>query len=263
MATNLFISYPDIPLRASTFTSTNAADTGYSLYDTISGSRAKIFRTASTGITTFNFDYDLGASVTASIDHVILARANLIKGNNNDAGNPTYTVKADSSTAYANTIIAATDISTANMKGPRSEDSISVISASTAYRYWRVSIGSSAAASLDYIPISKIYLGTGFDMGRDPLYSRVLQRDTQTDNNREPLYRIDMQWEGITDAKAQSFISSIANYADIHPVFLYTSSYHDILNEHRVIHCRIKTYTITPRKRPNTNTIKVIFEECV
>ena len=258
MATSLLISYPDIPLRA-TMTVSGAASSGYTAFDTITGPRELIYKTDSSAAS-FNFDYDLGVGVTASANHLIVARANLISGHES-SGTPTVTLKADTSAAYANTIQAATNVSTANFYGPQSNDMIMTFSASTAYRYWRFLV--TAGTSIDFCPVSKIYFGTGFDMGRDPEYARTLQRDVMRNGNREGRYIVIAKWEGITDAKAQSFISTIAQYRDIHPVFLYTTSYHDILNELKVIHCYLKIYRITQRKRPNNNTIMCTFEECI
>ena len=43
MATSLLISYPDIPLRA-TMTTSSAAESGYTAFDTITGPRELIYK---------------------------------------------------------------------------------------------------------------------------------------------------------------------------------------------------------------------------
>ena len=102
--------------------------------------------------------------------------------------------------------------------------------------------------------------GTGFDLGRDPVYPRSIERRLLKKSNRTQTYGFSFSWEGITDATLASFQSSIFKHIDAMPIVLYTTSYHDVLNEAMAVHCKIVSGNFS-KVAPDSNRIKLEFEE--
>lgn len=153
-------------------------------------------------------------------------------------------------------------LDTDTLYGAQSRDIVSNFTASTAYRYYYTQIGNPSQTAIDY-EHSKQYFGTGFDMGRDPLYSRVFRRDARYPSARDGAVIIELEWEGITDAIRNSFYDKIVKYKDVNPVYLYTTSYHDVLQGMRGVHCRLVSCDMQTGRRYDTNRIKCTFEEVI
>lgn len=153
--------------------------------------------------------------------------------------------------------VSDTAFDTATLRGPRAEDYISAFSASTAYRYWWLQYGASAASKY---PRSKDYFGSWFDFGREPIYPAEQSRVGNA-NQREAAYMFDLTWVGISNTLVASFIDSIAKYKDINPVVLYDSA-DAVLNGHRTMHAWVREIEITADVY-NQNTVRVRFEEAL
>lgn len=153
--------------------------------------------------------------------------------------------------------VSDTAFDTATLRGPRSEDYISAFSASTAYRYWWLQYGASAASKY---PRSKDYFGSWFDFGREPIYPAEQSR-TGERWQREAAYEFTLTWVGISNTLAASFNDLIVKYKDISPVVLYDAGDY-VLNGHRTLHAWVRDVTITPDAF-NQNTIRVVFEEAL
>lgn len=158
---------------------------------------------------------------------------------------------------FTTPLAGTTALDAETLIGPQSEDFLETFTASTAYRYWNFWAG--ADVSNDY-PVNKVMFGTGFDLGRDPVYPRQIQRRLLAKSNRTQTYGFSFSWEGITDATLASFMSSIFRFKDAMPIVLYTTSYHDVLNEAMAVHCKIASGSFT-KVAPDSNKITLEFEE--
>lgn len=262
----LYISYPDIPWRAQRlFMRYGSADADAILRNTIYGERYQLHRGTPDGSFVLGHVCDLGAAVTAACSHLIIARANTLR-----SGDTIGTISLDgSNNDSAYTTAHTTDLSSATLYGPRSEDYIATFSASSAFRYWRwYSIGTTTATRT----VSKYYFGAAFHMGSEPEFqydlvpfdSEYYGESGERDMFRHdlPIYRIKLNWTRVTDDKVTEFNNSIVRYSHRHRFFLYTTDQHQVLNNVRVLHCKlIRSNTSNAKRKVDYNDIEAEFEE--
>lgn len=263
MTTNLLISYPDIPFRA-TMSTNGTVDPDHPITNTVTGERGKRFALSTAGTWGSYLQYDLGASATATIDHLIIARASLLK----QLGGTTFQLISSSDGATWTEGRAGTsyDLQTKTFDGVRGEDIIFTQAYNTDYgtlagserRYWRLYFGASSALMSTF---GKVYFGTFFDFERDPIYSLTQSRKFYRSGDRAAVFNYTFEWQGITNDKRNEFFTKIVDYADVNPVFLYDTN-DLILNGYRLFHCWVRDVTVTP-VTSQYNTVQVTFEELI
>lgn len=267
MATNLLIAYPQITIDATSVTSSSSADTSYPIKNVITGGRPNITQLA-TATTSSWIKFDIGASAAKTIDYLIVAKAKTLKS----AGSKK--VLLDGSTddvSYTNICGAASTFQSLSLYGPHSEDLIftsdlansasGTLPANPTYRYWRFWAAGEGTEPSKKWPFSKVYFGTWFDFGRDPIYPREVTKRIRTTADRNSFYVFRFTWEGITAAKLNDAFSKFLGNSDV-PVFLYTATYHDPLMDHRLVHAVVADYSVTP-VIDNTYTVSITFEELI
>lgn len=145
------------------------------------------------------------------------------------------------------------------LRGPKDEDYVSSFTTTSAVRYFWLHLSSTKINSYDF---SKVYLGNGFDFGRDPVWGRRSELEPDERGSRAPRYKYSFEYEDITDAVVQDFITKIASKADVNPVVMVTGSYHDVLNDDRLVHCKIKEFSYEPISY-NQNNVSLVLEELI
>lgn len=252
MTSNILLSFPQIPFAGSALAQATA-DTGFESQAIVTGPRTSIFRTASaTQATT----WDYAASATQQPDHLIIARADLLRKADSTA--TLWSVTGSASSAFTSPNSVSGTYGTGDLVGPRNEDLVVSLTHGSSYQYWRVKNVTTASVRHN---VAKMYLGNWFDMGRDPIYGVLQKRVVETENNRDPRYVFDVEWNGISDQKRQDFIGSIVKWRDVNPVFVYDSA--DVmLNDVRLLHCWLTAFEFKANSK-NNNYIKVTFEEAI
>lgn len=146
--------------------------------------------------------------------------------------------------------------------GPRSEDYLSSITGTTSHNNWAVTMTADPApnASTSKYKHAKQFLCTSFDFGRDPIYTDITE-SKRADNvgARDAAYQISLRWEGITNAKVSSFLSSIAQYKDSITVMLHETT-DQVLRGWKCVHAKLQDYSIDTIA-PNNNTVNAVFQE--
>jgi len=267
MATNLLIAYPQITTDATTVTTSSSADTSLPIRNVITGARVNGSQLA-TSATSSWVKYDIGASTQKTIDYLIVARAKVLQKQGSKR------VLLDGSTddvSYSNICGAASTFQSLSLYGPHSEDMIftselansasGTLSATPTYRYWRFWAAGEGTEAANKWFFSKVYFGQWFDFGRDPIYPREVTKRIRTTSDRQSFYVFRFTWDGITSAKLNEALSKFLGNREL-PVFLYTATYHDVLNEHRLVHCAIADYDIQTNM-DNSYRVSVTFEELI
>lgn len=262
MTTNLLISYPDIPFRA-TMSTNGTVDPDHPITNTVTGERGKRFALSIAADYNANLYYDLGASATATIDHLIIARADLLKALG--ATNIQLDSSANAS-VWVNRAGTSAALQTRSFDGVRGEDLIFTQSynndtgtlAGSSHRYWALYFGAVTALKSTF---GKVYFGTFFDFERDPIYSLTQSRKFYRSGDRAAVFNYTFEWQGITNDKRNEFFTKIVDYADVNPVFLYDTN-DLILNGYRLFHCWVRDVTVTP-VTSQYNTVQVTFEELI
>lgn len=177
------------------------------------------------------------------------------------------TAKWEAAAVYKDTSFAS-----ATLYGPRSNDYVGTLTASTAYRWWSVEYYGTSQKFCR----SKESFGSWFDIGHDvstyeidriPAKEARWYADSGMEyQNRisEEIYRITMTWKHVTIANATAFMNQIARYAHRASFFLYTTAEHKLLDNQRVLHVRIVPGSIRREDALyNYQNITVQFEEVI
>lgn len=272
--TNLLISHPYIARVATDSNSTVTFDEDRPYANLTCGRRYHLAKEASASTTVKTITYDLGYdgadNIMDSANHLILGRADLLKA----ASIATVTLKAANAKSgwtltSPTTVHTASSFSGVTLYGPRTHDYLTTFTASSYFRYWQVSFDSGGASS--DAKHSKCYFGTSLDMGCEPSYSftRPERSDTSLFNTAgtrelsrvdEPGYRFEFTWEKVTDVKLLQWLSYIVEQKEAHTFFLYTTTWHPILDNQRVVHVRLESHSLQ-KVYKNRNEVTATFQE--
>lgn len=251
---NLLIGYSQIGFSSSSELSTPTMASGYSARNLYGGGRVETVR-ASAAATTSTWSWDHGATVQP--EYIFLARADLLR--RADSAATTWTVDGSSSSGFGTVDTKTGTFNLGDLKGPRSEDLISTFTYSSAYRYWRFKMTTTASVVHEY---SKLFLGNWLDLGRDPLYPARFSVDPAVPMPRAAALTFDLAWTGISDATISSFVDKVLKYRDANPVILYDAGDLVFSGSVRVIHAIITDAEITA-EWPGTNRLELGFREVI
>ena len=259
---NILLSYPQVPHDALYYVSTNAYADFRTEENLITGERYNYAHLSAATTGTIRTEWDLGTSGSATIDHVIISRADLLVS----GGITTVLVEGGngSSPAYS-TIHNDASFASSTLLGRGAADYYATFSTSSAYRWFRYSLTSGSSTKY---PSSTVHLGTLFDFDVDPdpqltILEPGLQKTTAIDGTEhvfmtgDSRYQLDLEWRGVTDAKAETFMNEIVPRRY---VFIREVTDHGTLLGAGLIHCEISQAEHTDRK-DGFNTIKARFVE--
>lgn len=278
MPSSFLICYPDIPQSALAVSTSVTMDTDYPIENSFYGRRHNYAQLASSG-SALTVTYDLGTGNSRTVDHLIVggAEAMLREG----AVSGIYVDgSADGSTWLAQLGTAA-NFNTRTFNGPDLADLIFTSAYNdtragtlAAYRYFRVTF---TAGSPTLIPFSKLYFGASFDMGSEPsTYNMEVITDQDSDTWKfhrgqvlltkafYPKHKFTVEWDGVTDAKATAFKTTILNNPYRDYVWLYAATYADPLYDNKLVYCKVVDEECSVVKEDeNYNTVKAVFQESI
>jgi hypothetical protein len=144
-----------------------------------------------------------------------------------------------------------------------------------AYRYFKVII--SKASGTAQFAFRKLYFGASVDMGQEPDNYNIevlTERDSDTwiyprghvimSRAYYPRHRVTVEWDGVSDAKANEFMTKVLGDPYRSTVYLYAGEYQDPLYDNKLMHCRVVSDSCTITKdnaTDNWNDIVAVFEE--
>lgn len=273
MATELLFAYPDIPLSSLTTTASQAMHALFPASASITGERNTFFRTNSS-VSSLVLTYDLGSGNTRAVNHLIVARADVYTANSGSD----IKLEGDDNSSFSSPEVWSnnTAVENATLYGQYASDYLVTGTASTAYRYWRITFTPSSSAT---IGASKIYFGSSFDIGVNPSdYSHQIRYENQGEllfhtgnklltRSGFSRYSYRLRWDGVTDAKRLEFCEKVLRNPRRDFGFLYTTSNHQILAGNRVAHVRIVPESTEIRSINSRSgayhSISATFEELV
>lgn len=261
MATNLLIGYPQVVSGAGmAATPQVAAAAGCGPENLQGGGRGQTFKLGSAQVEC-NVVWDTGASNAYALDFFYVARVDLLKAQGSTR------VRLESSAdnvTYANHVGVSPQAAT--LYGPRGEDLIMTAEThpgsfpiSTTCRYFRhYAAFGDPAGTWEH---SKAWWGNWLDLGRDPIFPRQVALVPKAPGERAPRHAFAFTWRGISDAKRAEFLAALVAQAESGCV-LYTRSYHPVLLNYRVLHCRLAAWTLR-RRAKDGHEINATFEELI
>lgn len=252
-------------------------DDDYPVISTVYGERHAYGQLASTG-TSVSITYDLGTGNSRTVDHFILGGAQVLKSN----GVTQATLQgSNDGSSWTDQLGTAAGFQTRTFDGPDGDDLIFTAAyndqyAATlaAYRYFKVTL---AGGSAHKFPVSKIYFGASFNLGKEPDFydmEVLAERDADTwqyprghiimSKAYPPKHRFTVEWDGVSDAKAQELFEKILSNPYRHHVFLYTATHLDPLYDNRLVYCRVlseECLVTKSNERTDWNDVVLVFEE--
>lgn len=272
--TNLLILYPDVQQAATRYINytETTSETKYHEEDSpflncMRGERYQHWRSDTSAERQEHYGrWDLGPTTTKSCNFVVLARLDYLRS---QADTINFVLQSSSNDSSWTDRHSITDIDTATLKGPWSNDYVSTFTTTSAFRYWRAAFVGNGVYNLR---ISKIYCGTAFDMGRDPIPVKVERHRSGTTafetsggilypgRIRNPTYEIILRWEGVTDSVVQSFYENIVTKRHTTSFFLHTTGFHEILENTELLHVKMDAPTVK-QQYEDWNIIQVRFFE--
>ena len=290
MPSSFLILYPDVPSSALNVTSVATPsgnplyfDDDYPLVSSFYGetyNHAKLDATTlPAGTTGFTTTFDLGTGNTRTIDHLVVGGVKSLLA----AGlTGAYVQGSNDNSTWTSIIGTTANFQNRTRSGPYSDDIVftpsfndQIAGAAVAYRYFRFVVSGATADTA--LAFRKLYFGAGFDMGKEPdNYNMEVSTEDDADTWKYPRGHVIMskafyprhtftvEWDGVSDAKANEFMTKILGDPYRSTVYLYTGSFQDPLYDNRLIHCRVVAESCSISKDNETqgwNDIVAVFEE--
>jgi hypothetical protein len=278
MASSFLICYPDVPRAALVVTSTRTYEDDYGVQNMTYGPRHNYGQLITAG-SNVEITWDLGAGNSRTVDHFILGGCNVLLA---DGIGTVRLSGSNDNVSYGNILGGNSNFSTRTFNGPDGDDliytatyndTLSAVNAS--YRYFRVRLED--ASGVSKYPLSKLYFGAAFDMGMEPsTYDMEVTTEQDSDTWKaerghtlmtkafHPRHRFTVEWDGVTDAKAEEFDEKILSnpYRDF--VWLYATTHQDPLYDNKLVYCKVVDAECSIEKEAEDwNVIKAVFEESI
>lgn len=290
MASSFLIFHPDIPSSALSI-SIIANPSSLALYfdddypltssfygETYNHSKLDASRIPS-GTTGFTATFDLGTGNTRSIDHLVIGGVKSLLSANVSG---VYVQGSNNNSTWTSIIGTTNNFQNRARSGPYGDDiaftptfNDQIAGGSTAYRYFKFIVSGATADTA--LAFRKLYFGTAFDMGKEPdSYNMEVSTEDDSDTWKYPRGHVIMskafyprhiftvEWDGVSDAKANEFMSKILGDPYRNTVYLYAENFQDPLYDNKLIHCRVVASSCTISKSNETqnwNDITAVFEE--
>lgn len=278
MTSSFLILLPDVPAEALSMESSRVYALDYSPYSAFYG-QGYLCAKLETAANSVSLTFDLGTGNSRTIDHLVLGGVKSLLATNVSKA---IIQGSNDSTTWANQLGTASSLSSRVKDGPRQDSIIftqtkndDLAGTLSAYRYFKFTMETSAGTS-DF-PLNKLYFGQAFDMGQEPSnydLELVAERDADTWKYARghtimskafyPRHRLTVEWDGISDAKANEFLNKVLLNPWRNTVYLYTQNYKDPLYDNTLLFCRVISENCSIEKRNDVddwNDIRIEFEE--
>lgn len=290
MPSSFLIFYPDIPSSALNVASiatpsstTLYFDEDYPLVSSFYGqtyNHAKLDAAIlPSGTTGFTSTFDLGTGNSRIIDHLVIGGAKSLLA----AGvSGVYVQGSNDNSTWTSIIGTTSNFQNRTKNGPYNDDiaftatyNDQIAGAAVAYRYFKFVV--SGATANTALAFRKVYFGAAFDMGKEPdNYDMQVSTENDADTWKYPRGHVIMskafypkhvftvEWDGVSDAKANEFSSKILGDPYRNTVYLYAEGFQDPLYDNKLIHCRVVASSCSISKDNETqgwNDIVAVFEE--
>lgn len=232
-----------------------------------------------TAQSSIDITFDLGTGKSRTVDHLIIGGTkSLVAASTNGV----ILSGSNNGTTWVNQLGTSSNFLTRTFDGPYSDSVIftpnyndEIAGTLAAYRYFKVTI--SKASGTAQFAFTKLYFGQAFDMGKEPdNYNLEVLTEDDADTWKYPRghtimskafypkHQITVEWDGVTDAKANSFVNLLLSEPYKNTLYLYTETHKDPLYNNTLMQVRIVPESCSIEKRGDAedwNDITAVFEE--
>lgn len=278
MPSSFLILAPDVPEAALVVTTTVAFAEDYPLAASFYGvgyNHARL--NAASG--NLEVTFDLGTGNSRTIDHLVIGGVKSLVAS---SVNTIKVAGSNNGSTWIDQLGTSSSFLTRTRNGPYSDDVVftatyndDIAGTLAAYRYFKLTIAKASGTA--QFAFRKLYFGQAIDMGKEPdSYDLEVLTEGDADTWKYPRghtimskayypkHRITVEWDGVSDAKANEFFDKVIKDPYRSTVYLYTSDYDDPLYDNKLMHCRVVADSCDVSKdneRVNWNTVKAVFEE--
>jgi hypothetical protein len=278
MPSSFLILAPDVPEGALVVTPTVAFAEDYPLAASFYGvgyNHARL--NAASG--DLEVTFDLGTGNSRTIDHLVIGGVKSLVAS---SVNTIKVAGSNNGSTWIDQLGTSSSFLTRTRNGPYLDDVVftatyndDIAGTLAAYRYFKLTIAKTSGTA--QFAFRKLYFGQAIDMGKEPdTYDMevLTERDSDTwkyprghtimSKAFYPKHRITVEWDGVSDAKANEFFDKVIKDPYRSTIYLYTSDYDDPLYDNKLMHCRVVADSCDVSKdnqRVNWNTVKAVFEE--
>lgn len=281
MASSFLIMKPDVPDSALVVSVGSPAtfDEDFPLVNSFSG-LGHTYARLSSAQNLLEITFDLGTGNSRAVDHFIIGGVKTLV----DIGVNKVLLQASSNgSTWVDQLGTSSSFLSKTFNGPNSDTIIftetynsDVTLSAGSYRYFKVIIEKTTGGVTVPFSFSKLYFGTAFDMGKEPDNYNTDFLDEGSDTWKYPRGHtiisksfyprnsVTVEWDGVTDAKANEFTTSILNDPYRSTVYLYTQQYKDPLFDNTIMFCKVISQDSSiskPNDVDNWNDIRASFEE--
>lgn len=158
----------------------------------------------------------------------------------------------------ADTVSFEGDYSASDLVGAGSEDYIFEFT-SAAKTCWRARLQTSTQVEQK---ISKVYLGSKLDLGRQPTAESSVSYDLDSQSAARPLREIKLVYESVSKSRYLALRESVIKYKATNPVFLYAKTNQQVLNGATLIHAMLESVTVRS-KMVDRFSFDLLFREII
>lgn len=278
MTSSFLILKPDVPDAALVITSSTQFEEDYPVSASFYG-RGYTHARIESAVGSLDVTFDLGTGNSREIDHLVIGGIRSLI-----AASTTGVVVSGSNdgTTWVPQIGTSANFLTRTANGPYQDDVIftptyndEIAGTISSYRYFKITI--SKASGTAQFAFRKLYFGEAFDMGKEPdnYNLEVLDEgDAETwkyprghtilSKAYYPKHRVTVEWDGVSDLKANEFTEKVLNDPYRSTVYLYAGNYQDPLYDNKLMHCRVVSSDCSVSKDNDVagwNNIRAVFEE--
>jgi len=259
--------------RKATTSAASSEDANFPHQNLFYGSAGLTWRTAAQ-VTASTITLDLGGGNELSADHAIFSGANAMIAQSSNDVDIELRASTDNFSASDVLISSVSNLQQSDLVGAAPDEIVLTFAASTAYRYWRIKILSTASI---YHTLRKASFGTFFTFGNQAPavnYSASIAQPRSAFNSnsgqmfgtslgRRP-YVLNYSYANVTDTIRTQWETDFRQTEEFVPVYVYqpTGEAAQLISEKTVLLGRITNVSVTSQFK-NTNRINFQFAEDV
>lgn len=273
--TSLLISDCQVALISKVITPSATYDSDRPVDNLFQGGRS-IYAQLATAAGSVTIDFALGGSTTATVDHFVMGGDSKLIADGLSAAKLSWaTTPAGPWTDFAG---VTSGYNSRTVLNSNNGDKLFTASLNDAIGGLPVTKGNfrftmSKTSGTSKFPLAKLYFGSFFDMAKEPAFDYPLDEE-DSGSYRSPIgkvvfgrtghpnYRFELTWQNVSDAKVIEFTTRFLEDPLRRYVYLYSSTYLDVLNGQKLVFCEILQEEAFVRKVAyNLNVVSVVFRE--
>jgi hypothetical protein len=251
--TNVFLAFPDVS-HTSDILSHTAEETPFIAENVVLSGRDTRFKT-SANVLISEIIWDAGVGNTAKPEFMILTEVHKFLKKQVVSSDMDINFDGDDNSSFTTPENEGAVVDLTDLVGPNTEDYFLDLTAGilTSERYHRVKLDTNSD-SMQHV-WGKVYFGTMFDFGRDP----TSISDYKISRGRSQIRKFSLKWSGITDAKRESFRSTLETIRPYAGLFIHDPN-DCILYGNKLLHVQVEG-VFWETAWVDSNTVTIQFRE--